>query len=237
MAQPSETVRAALLEAAEHRLIASSDDDISTRAVCDDVGVTQPVMYRIFGDKRGLLDALAEVGLERYAARKADLEASEDPVEDLRAGWDHHLAFAAENPALYRLMFAPRPWTRSSVREGIATLIGRTLMRCAASGALAVPVSTASAMVLSANIGLALNRFAEPEMYGDPAISDALRDGVFAAIGAVRSGPPDGDPLSAAATRLEAQLAIDPGDALAPEEIALLRRWLARIGASRTDLA
>jgi acetyl-CoA acetyltransferase len=50
-------------------------------------------LYRIFRDKQGLLDALAEVGLRRYAARKQDLERTDDPVADLRAGWVDHVVF------------------------------------------------------------------------------------------------------------------------------------------------
>ncbi|MGR6998998.1 TetR/AcrR family transcriptional regulator [Yinghuangia aomiensis] len=64
------TLRTAMIEAAEQQLAASSDHDVATRAVCEAVGVTQPVLYRLFGDKRGLLDAVADHGYERYAARK-----------------------------------------------------------------------------------------------------------------------------------------------------------------------
>src|SRR3954468_4719353 len=103
------TVRTALIEAAERQLAASVDGDIATRAVAEEAGVTQPVLYRLFGDKRGLLDAVADTGLQRYARRKTDLEVTDDPIADLYAGWDDHMAFAAEHPALYQLMFAPRP--------------------------------------------------------------------------------------------------------------------------------
>ncbi len=78
MARSDEALRSALLRAAEEQLVAAPDGDIATRAVCEAVGVTQPVLYRVFGDKRGLLDALADAGLERYAARKAELEVSDD---------------------------------------------------------------------------------------------------------------------------------------------------------------
>lgn len=101
------TIRAAMIEAALRQLAGSSDHDVATRAVCEAVGVTQPVLYRLFGDKRGLLDAVADHGYERYTALKTAKERTEEPVADLLAGWDGHMAFAEENPALYRLMFAP----------------------------------------------------------------------------------------------------------------------------------
>src|SRR3954471_8784627 len=103
------TIRAAMIEAALRQLAGSSDHDVATRAVCEEVGVTQPVLYRLFGDKRGLLDAVADAGFDRYARRKQELEVTDDPVADLHAGWADHMSFAAENPALYQLMFAPRP--------------------------------------------------------------------------------------------------------------------------------
>ena len=81
--------------------------------------MTQPVLYRLFGDKQGLLDAVSEAALERYAQRKSGLEVTDDPVADLRTGWDDHTAFALENPALYRLMFAPRPGSSAAVHERI----------------------------------------------------------------------------------------------------------------------
>src|SRR5690348_7780232 len=88
------TVRTALVETAGRQLADSADGDIATRAVCEEVGVTQPVLYRLCGDKRGLLDAVADAGFERYARRKQALEATDDPVADLHAGWADHMAFA-----------------------------------------------------------------------------------------------------------------------------------------------
>ncbi|MER5876252.1 hypothetical protein ABT119_10050 [Streptomyces sp. NPDC001910] len=49
--------RAAMIEAALRQLAGSLDHDVATRAVCEAVGVTQPVLYRLFGDQLGPLDA------------------------------------------------------------------------------------------------------------------------------------------------------------------------------------
>lgn len=232
MAQTTEQLRSALLAAAESELVASADGDIATRAVCEIAGVTQPVLYRIFGDKRGLLDALVETGFERYTARKAGLEKSDDPVDDLLAGWDDHMAFASENPALYQLMFTPRPWVGTRARARINALLTATLTRCAAAGALRVPVEQAAAMVLSANVGLALNRIAEPALYAAPAVSRALRDALFTEILSVNRTGPVEEPLASAVSRLDAQLTVAPATPLAPEEIAVLRLWLKRLAQS-----
>ncbi|MEV7801857.1 TetR/AcrR family transcriptional regulator [Microbispora sp. NPDC088329] len=225
----ADTLRAAMIEAAEKQLASSSDNDIATRAVCEAVGVTQPVLYRLFGDKRGLLDAVADHGYERYAALKAAQEQTADPVTDLRAGWDGHMAFARENRALYQLMFAPRPWSRSTARERVFELLEATLVRCAAIGALRVEPRIAARLILAASVGTALDHIASPELFDDPAMSHRMRDAVFAHVLTEATARQDADPLREAALRLRAQLDLAGTEALEPVETALLRRWLDRI--------
>jgi AcrR family transcriptional regulator len=229
MAEPDVDLRSALLAAAEKQLVAAPDGDIATRAVCEAAGVTQPVLYRIFGDKRGLLDALADSGLERYAARKAELEVSTDPAADLRAGWDDHLAFADEHAALYRLMFAPRPWASSRARDGISALLRKTLSRCAAAGLLRVEIDVASAMLLGANVGFALNRMADPGLRHVAGASESLRDAVLSSVLDDEMPERQGDPGAAARRQIREQLRLDPPEALLAEETALLGVWLSRL--------
>ncbi|MEV4458757.1 TetR/AcrR family transcriptional regulator [Microbispora sp. NPDC049633] len=225
----AESLRAAMIEAAEKQLASSSDNDIATRAVCEAVGVTQPVLYRLFGDKRGLLDAVADHGYERYAALKAAQEQTADPVTDLRAGWDGHMAFARENPALYQLMFTPRPWSHSTARDRVSDLLEATLVRCAAIGALKVEPPVAARLILSASVGTALDHIASPERFDDPVVSHRMRDAVFAHVLSETTTRDDGDPLREAALRLRAQLGLAGTGALEPVETALLLRWLDRI--------
>lgn len=66
-----------------------------------------PMLYRLFGDKAGLLAAVVDRGFERYLASKREARPSEDPVEDLKSGWDNHMRFALEHPSHYRLMYSP----------------------------------------------------------------------------------------------------------------------------------
>lgn len=228
MARSDEALRSALLRAAEDQLVRSHDGDVATRAVCEAVGVTQPVLYRIFGDKGGLLDALAETGLQRYAQRKAELEVSDDPSVDLRRGWDDHLAFAREHAALYRLMFAPRPWANSSAREGLTALLERTLSRCAAAGILRVDVDVAATMLLAANIGLALDRMSTPARHKSDVAADVLRDAVLSSV-LTEPPRPGHDDDAAPRRQLRAQLDAGGSSALLPEEAALMRVWLDRL--------
>ncbi len=229
MARSDEALRNALLRAAEEQLIAAPDGDIATRAVCEAVGVTQPVLYRLFGDKRGLLDALADAGLQRYAARKAELEVSDDPSADLRRGWDDHLAFAREHAALYRLMFAPRPWASSSARDGVTALLERTLTRCAAAGILRVDIGVAATMLLAANVGLALDRMDTQGRDGSDDVADALRNAVLDAVLVDSSSGDQHDVDAASRRQLRARLEAGGSNALLPEESALMRLWLDRL--------
>ena len=57
-------------------------------------GVQAPTLYRLFGDKDGLLEAVAEQVMSTYVSAKAEVvraasAAGADPVADLEAGWAH----------------------------------------------------------------------------------------------------------------------------------------------------
>ncbi|WP_246127390.1 TetR/AcrR family transcriptional regulator [Amycolatopsis rhizosphaerae] len=197
--------------------------------MCDAAGVTQPVLYRLFGDKEGLLDAVAEHGFERYASGKAAQPRTADPVADLRAGWDNHMDFARRNPALYQLMFAPRTRSRSAARQRVFDLLQGGLVRCAAAGALKVEPEAAAQLILSANVGVALNLIAQPDLFDDTNLSHRMRDAMFGTVLTEPAPPARTDPVPAAAVRLRAQLSLTGTDALEPAETALLDRWLERL--------
>ncbi|GLY30679.1 TetR/AcrR family transcriptional regulator [Kineosporia sp. NBRC 101731] len=221
-------LRTAMIEAAEKLLARSEDQDIATRAVCEAVGVTQPRLYRLFGDKRGLLDAVADAGFERYARHKAQLEQTGDPVVDLHTGWDDHMDFAGANPALYQLMFAPRPHSHSQARRQILALLEASLLRCSAIGALRIDVNHAAQLILSSNVGVALSRIAEPDLF-DEGLSHRARDAAFGAVLALPATSATEDPVSDAARQLHSQLTLTGSEALEPAEESLLERWLERI--------
>src|SRR5580704_19002101 len=82
-----------LVEVAARLLREQGAAAVTTRAVAEAAGVQAPTIYRLFGDKDGLLDAVAEYVLAVYVADKAVAADSGDPVADLRAGWDVHIGF------------------------------------------------------------------------------------------------------------------------------------------------
>lgn len=223
----TEDTRTRMLDAAERLLSASSDNDVSTRAVCDAVGVGQPVLYRIFGDKNGLLNALVESGFERYITRKQALETTDDPVADLRNGWDDHMDFALTNRALYRLMFSPTLPHVPAPAARIFGLLQQTLDRCAAHGALKIPAEEAAQTILSANVGVALSILSQPDRYSDPGLPHRVRDAVFSScLSHTRAPGRDEDPVVASALQLEARLQQPGGSPLGQEETALMLKWL-----------
>jgi AcrR family transcriptional regulator len=58
--------RSLIIEATADLLAQSPNGDVSTRAVCEAAGVQQPVLYRLFGDKDGLLSATVDYVWDQY---------------------------------------------------------------------------------------------------------------------------------------------------------------------------
>ena len=77
----------------------------STREIYACAGITAPTLYHHFGDKRGLMAAVVSKAFDDYLAEKAAYEPTGDPYVKVARGWDGHVAFAKNNPELYRLMF------------------------------------------------------------------------------------------------------------------------------------
>ncbi|MDA0567781.1 TetR/AcrR family transcriptional regulator [Streptomonospora sp. S1-112] len=219
-----------ILQAATELLTEGGREAVSTRAVCARSGVQSPTIYRIFQDKQGLLDAVAYHGFQSYLAAKAALPATDDPVEDLRRGWDQHVEFGLANPALYTLAFGeihPGRTTRAAALA--AASLAERVRRIAEAGRLRVSEEHAAHLVHSAGRGLTLTLIELPEEQRDPALSPLAREAAIAAVttGAPAAGP--GDRVTAAAVALRAAL---PGrDVLSAAERALLAEWLERLAA------
>ncbi|OLT17647.1 TetR family transcriptional regulator [Pseudonocardia sp. CNS-139] len=228
-------MRTRMLEAAEKLLDAAPDRDVSTRAVCEAVGVGAPVLYRLFGDKNGLLSALVDYGFDRYLATKRAAAPSADPVTDLRNGWDTHIAFAQAHPAVYRLMYSPDLAEVPSAAQEAIRILRTVLDRCAEAGRLRVEPAGAAQMIMSANIGVALSLISQPASYSDPDLSRRVRDAVQGAVLVPADAPagPGDAALVTAALQLAAILRAHPPTTLAEPETALLLHWLDRLAATR----
>ncbi|MGW6744350.1 TetR/AcrR family transcriptional regulator [Streptomyces sp. NPDC055025] len=236
------STRTRILEVAAELLAKSPNGDISTRAVCDAAQVGAPVLYRQFGDKEGLLSAVVDYGFDAYLATKRLREPGTDPIEDLRDGWDTHVAFALANPNLYRLMNSPSMRKPPASALESHRILTRDLERAAARGLLRISPELAAQMVMSANVGVALTLVSRPATFTDPDMSRRVRDAVHTAVftpgamydqaPAVASPASDGSAAETpvAAARLGALLRRSPPSAvLTPAETALLSEWLERV--------
>jgi AcrR family transcriptional regulator len=228
------TTRTLILEKTAELLRRAPDADVSTRAVCEAAGVAAPVLYRKFGDKEGLLSAVVDFGFERFlvSKRAASAVPQADPVDELRLGWDNHVAFAVENPSLYRLMWSPSLGTLpAAAAEGHRMLLG-ALERCAAEGRLRVSAATAAQMIMAAVTGASLSLIGRPELFDDPAFASRLRDAVIDGVTVpAKPGSTADDPanVASAASTLESRLAASPPASLTDAERALLQEWLAAL--------
>ncbi|MER6115934.1 helix-turn-helix domain-containing protein [Streptomyces sp. NPDC001743] len=88
-------------------------DAVTTRAVAVAAGLQPPAVYRLFGDKDGLPEAVAEHGFAEFLAAKRGGPVPHDPLADLRAGWDLAVEFGLAHPALYTLMYSEPDRTAS----------------------------------------------------------------------------------------------------------------------------
>lgn len=103
-------LRAALLRAAEAELAERGIEAFSLRCVARRVGVSHAAPAHHFADTTALLTALAAEGFRRFLAtqRQHQAQAPADPLAQLLAAGTGYVAFAAEHPALFRLMFGSR---------------------------------------------------------------------------------------------------------------------------------
>ncbi|MFF2536043.1 TetR/AcrR family transcriptional regulator [Streptomyces cyaneofuscatus] len=225
------STRARILQVAAQLVGDSPDGDISTRAVCEAAQVGAPALYRHFGDKEGLLSAVVDHGFEQYLATKREREASADPVEDLRRGWDSHVEFAVRNPNLYRLMNSPAMRTPPAAALESHRILTRDLERAAAQGRIRVAPELAAQMVMSATVGVALMLVARPATFDDPGLSRRVRDAVHASILTPDPDPGAGEEaeVPSAAARLSALLRQAQGSGLSTAEAALMKEWLDRV--------
>ena len=152
-----------------------------------------PTIYRLFGDKQGLLDAVASHGFVSYLHGKTALEHSADPVEDLRRGWDLHVAFGLAHPAVYTLIYGePRPGVESPAARAAADVLAGQVRRIAAAGRLRVSEERAAHLIHAAGCGMTLTLIALPPEQRDPALSVLARESIIAAVTGERAGPGDG---------------------------------------------
>lgn len=220
-------VRSRIVVAAAELIAAGGPDAATTRAVAAAAAVQAPTIYRLFGDKRGLLDAVAEHGLAAYVAEKAMREPDADPMQALRDGWDIHIAFGLAHPGLFAIM-AGDPHARRLSPAAAAGLevLRRRVRAIALAGRLRVSEDRAVALLHSVGTGTVLTLLGQAEELREPGLSEVAREAVLTAISAEATATAQPGPGGAAAA-LRASL--DRTSVLTGGERALLEELLDRI--------
>lgn len=220
-------MRAHIVEVAAGLLATGGRDAVSTRAVAAAAGTQAPTIYRLFGDKDGLLAAVLDYGFTTYLADKPPLDPTADPIADLRAGWNLHIGFGLANPALFLLMYAGiEPGRRPAAAEAGLVILQARIRNIAAAGRLRVDEALAADLVHAAGTGAVLALLAVPEEQRDARLADAMFDAVVAAITTDRVETRNTGP-STAANALRTQL--PDLEMLTDGERHVLDEWLTRI--------
>lgn len=221
-----------MLRVAEELLQASPEYDISTRAVCEAVGVGAPALYRLFGDKNRLLSAVVDRVFQRFLGSKRAQALSEDPVADLYSAWDTYISFALKNQAVYRVAYAPALGTVPAGVTEAHKLLRERLVRCAEVGRLNTTLDEAAQMMMTACTGVALSLIAQPEIFSSLELSYRLRDGVLHGV-LTGSGAPDGDDhtLKSVALQMAAMIQRTPTPLTEPE-VSMMLQWLDALASS-----
>jgi len=239
MAAASPSPRDRILRAAEALLAEGGRAAVTTRAVSAAAGVQPPTIYRQFGDMQGLLDAVAADWSARYLRAKVAQGNTGDPVADLRAGWDAHVAFGLANPAFYALMYGdPRSGTMPPAAAEALGLLEGLVRRVAEAGRLRVRVDGAARLIHAAGVGVVLTLIAAGGEERDRAVSALTREAILAAV--TTDTPPPGEPAAGASTGRAAARAValkavlpEASDAFTSAERGLLAEWLDRLSGGR----
>lgn len=221
------TTRSKITEAAALLLREGGVHAVTTRAVANEAGVPTPTIFRIFGDKDGLMDSVAEKVMATYVAAKSDLASREDgdPVEDLREAWRSHVDFGLANPDLFVLLSTPGRLARSPSTAAGAGVLEARVRRLAESGLLAVAEPQAVGLIHAAGTGAVLALLQQPVQSRDTSLADTMLETVLRAV--LTTAPsPSASNLAPLAIAFRTAIPHLPG--LTDGERRLLTEWLNR---------
>jgi AcrR family transcriptional regulator len=221
-------MRANLVEVAAQLLHDHGPAAVTTRAVAQAAGLQPPAIYRVFGDKDGLLDAVAEHVFAAYVAEKALVADNGDPIEDLRAGWDTHVGFGLANAALFGLLTDPGRGTRSPAAAAGLEVLRARVRRVAATGRLRVAEERAVDLIHAAGTGAVLALLAKPPQDRSLDLADAMYDAVMRAILIDQPAAVDAAEGGTTAAAVAFLTVVPELPMLTATERALMSEWLDR---------
>jgi AcrR family transcriptional regulator len=201
-------------------------------------GVRAPTLYHHFGSKQALLDAVVSHGFKEFLRSRGAGSENNDSLEDVRAGWDSHVAFGLEFPGAYAHIYGNvKPGVLCRVTEDVRAHLLEALQPAASQGRLLVSAAEAASRILAACSGVTLILIQQPPTKRDLGLSARMRESVLASIS---HAPTETSPLNAPAAReaLESVAAAidEAGNPLTIGERALMRELLARLAEHITRL-
>lgn len=226
--RPPTEMRTRILNVTMKLLKAEGRDAITTRAVSQAAGIQPPIIYRLFGDKQGLLDAVAEFGFNSYISRKQSAPTTSDPVEALRFGWNLHIEFGLANPEIYLLMYAePRPGEKSPAAKASFQILRNHIHQVAAVGRLRVSEERAANLFHAAGSGTVLTLLGMTQAERDMEISTIAREAVLSVI--AKQASIKSKSLGSVEAAIALRAVLDDTAPLSEGERSLLEEWLDRL--------
>lgn len=225
--------RSRIVDAAARLLREQGPAAVTTRRVAEAAGLQAPAIYRLFGDKDGLLEAVAEHVMAGYVTAKAAVVATAtaeevDPLADLRRGWNSQIEFGVTNPTLFRLLSDPERVVRSPAAESGRQVLAARVHRLATTGRLRVAETLAVDLFQAAGVGTITTLLASPPERRDPGLADAMFEAVLRQILTDATDPVEDASIAVAFRALAPEL-----DVLSEGERRLLVEWLDRVIARR----
>lgn len=115
--------RRELLEAAD-RVVLRDGPQASMNAIAAEAGITKPILYRHFGDKSGLYQALAERHTRKLIEGIREEFSRDEPVRDrARSTIDTYLATISKNLHLYRFLMHRASAEDTATHSAMSTMI------------------------------------------------------------------------------------------------------------------
>ncbi|MGV9803302.1 TetR/AcrR family transcriptional regulator [Mycobacterium sp. NPDC003449] len=224
-----------LLEATAELLREGGIEAVSTRAVAAAAGTQPPVLYRRFGDKDGLIEAVTLYILEDYIAQKRRLmKSSDDAVADLRRLWDLFVTFGFAQPECFALIYGHkrRGDAISAAAATTVTLLQSAIARIADEGKLRMSVERATDLFKSCGVGFVITQITVPAPKFDRELSEMVLETALAGILVAK---PQGRARSTLVRRAVALRQAMTADnvPLTPAEHGLMAEWLNRIADRR----
>jgi AcrR family transcriptional regulator len=218
-----------LLLAATELLDEAAGGPVSTREITERAGVRAPTLYHHFGSKQALLDAVVSHGFKEFLrSRRASTDS--DPIEDIRAGWDSHVAFGLEFPGAYAHIYGNvKPGVACGVTEDVRAHLLDALQPAAVQRRLRVSPAEAATRILAACSGVTLTLIQQPTTERDLGLSERMRESVLASI---IDAPTEMAALHTPGARqalASVTATIDDANTLTTGERILMRELLARL--------